>query len=188
MRLKYKLEFYDYWHHSSGLSGGAALDSYVVKDSDGLPYVAGKTIKGLVREMAEIVGECAFINRCFGGSSDDKDRCYDKEQKNKEGICHFTNADIKDDEKDEIVSNSLQSYLYDVIASTKIEDGIAVDDSLREIEVVKPISLYGEILDVEEKDMENLKNALKMVKRLGLNRTRGLGRCEFKDFEVGEEK
>ena len=42
MTINYELKFFDYWHVSSGLSGGAALDSYVVKDAAGLPYVPGK--------------------------------------------------------------------------------------------------------------------------------------------------
>jgi CRISPR/Cas system CMR subunit Cmr4 (Cas7 group RAMP superfamily) len=55
MMLKYSLKFYDYWHISSGLSAGARLDSTVIKDDHGLPYVAGKIIKGLSREMAELL-------------------------------------------------------------------------------------------------------------------------------------
>ena len=65
MTINYELKFFDYWHVSSGLSGGAALDSYVVKDSAGLPYVPGKTIKGLVREAAELFWDQDDIDKCF---------------------------------------------------------------------------------------------------------------------------
>ena len=81
MTLSFEIKFYDYWHLSSGLSAGARLDSTVVKDKDGLPYVPAKTIKGLAREMAELSGDCAFVNSCFGGSANDgknaqpKDEC-----------------------------------------------------------------------------------------------------------------
>ena len=54
MTINYELKFFDYWHVSSGLSGGAALDSYAVKNSAGLPYVPGKTINGVVRAAAEL--------------------------------------------------------------------------------------------------------------------------------------
>ncbi len=161
MTLKYTLTFFDYWHLGSGLSAGAKLDSSVVKDSDGLPYAPAKTIKGLVREMVVLETlEINFLHQCY-----------------------FANATIKKDEKNEIISNKLQNNLYDVIASTKIENGIAVDDSLREIEVVIPLTLYGEILDVPKEDCDKLKQALKMIKRMGLNRNRGLGRCEFKEIK-----
>ena len=158
MELKYELKFYDYWHLSSGLSSGAKFDRSVVKDKNGIPYASGKTIKGLIKEMLEWDEiDVEFLHRCY-----------------------FSNATIKDDTKRQIIENNLQDNLFDVIASTKIgENGIAVDDSLREIEVVIPIGLYGEILDISEKDIDSLVKAMKMVKRMGLNRNRGLGRCEF---------
>jgi len=180
MILKYKLQFFDYWHLSSGLSSGAKLDSTVTKDNDNIPYAPGKTIKGLVREMA-LEYDCEFLNRCFGVTSDKNDKCYDKKVKNTQGYCYFTNATLDDNTKKEIVSNNLQDNLYDIIASTKIgDDGIAVDDSLREIEVVIPFTLEGEILDIaNQDDYEKLEKSLKMIKRMGLNRNRGLGRCKF---------
>lgn len=184
MTLKYKLQFSDYWHLGSGLSSGAKLDSTVVKDNDGIAYAPAKTIKGLAREMAEHLGDCNFVNRCFGSSSDDTDRCFDEEAKNRQGICYFGNAVFTDEEHKQIRTNKLQDNLYDTIASTQIKDGIAVDNSLREIEVVIPIVLYGEILDVpSQDDYDNLVKSLKMIKRMGLNRNRGLGRCEFREIK-----
>jgi len=188
MTLKYKLKFFDYWHLSSGLSAGAKLDSIVVKDDKKIAYAPGKTIKGLAREMAELSGDCDFVNRCFGGSSNEEDKCYDEKMKNKQGECYFTNATLNDDEYKQIVTNDLQDNLYDVIASTKIDkNGVAVDDSLREIEVVVPLTLEGEILDIPTKDdFDKLEQSLKMIKRMGLNRNRGLGRCEF-TIQKGQE-
>jgi len=166
MDLKYKITFLDYWHTSSGLSAGVKLDSSVLKDSDELPYLSGKTIKGLVREMAEFLDDGSFIKKCFGEKGVDM------------GECYFSNLSLEKNSKQEIVSNNLQDNLYSVIASTKIENGIAVDDSLREIEVVIPITLYGEILDIDsQEDKVKILKALKMIKRIGLNRNRGLGRC-----------
>ena len=97
--------------------------------------------------------------------------------------CYFANATLDEATHKEIVTNRLQNNLYDVIAFTKVEDGIAVDNSLREIEVVIPMRLYGEILDVPKNNYQNLVKSLKMIKRMGLNRNRGLGRCEFKEIE-----
>jgi hypothetical protein len=187
MTLKYQLKFYDYWHISSGLSAGARLDSTVIKDDDGLPYVAGKIIKGLSREMAELSGDCTFVNSCFGGSTNDgkngreKDICYDEKAKNIQGVCYFSNATLDKNTAKQIRDNDLQENLYDIIASTKIEEnGIAENKSLREIEVVIPITLIGEIRDIPNQDYFNkMKQSLKMIKRMGLNRNRGLGRCEF---------
>ncbi len=159
MTLKYTLTFFDYWHLGSGLSSGAKLDSTVTKDDDKIPYAPGKTIKGLIREIAEIQGDIEFLHKCY-----------------------FTNATLAEITKTEIVSNKLQDNLYDILASTKIgDDGIAVDDSLREIEVVVPLSLIGFINNIPTNDdFETLKKSLELIKRMGLNRNRGLGRCIFK--------
>jgi hypothetical protein len=169
MMLKYSLKFYDYWHISSGLSAGARLDSTVIKDDHGLPYVAGKIIKGLSREMAELLEDEGFVKECFGGKGVMMGRCY------------FSNATLERKTAEQIISNHLQDNLYDIIASTQIDDktGVAKDNSLREIEVVVPLSLTGEIQDVPEVYVKNLTQALRMIKRMGLNRNRGLGRCEF---------
>jgi len=168
MTLTYELKFFDYWHLGSGLSAGAKLDSTVTKDDDKIPYASGKTIKGLAREMAELLYDAAFIKRCFGGEGVDN------------GECYFKNASFDKTTRDEIISNKLQNHLFDTLAFTKVEDGIAVDDSLREIEVVIPTVLHGEILDIEsQEDYDKLKKSLKMIKRMGLNRNRGLGRCAF---------
>lgn len=178
MTLIYKIKFYDYWHLSSGLSAGAKLDSSVVKTSDSLPYVPAKTIKGLAREMAELLDDNDFINTCFGG----------------EGVlmggCYFANATLEDVTKEEIIKNSLQDNLYDVIASTKIDEknGVAVDNSLREIEVVVPLTLEGKIENIPDAYKEQMQKSLKMIKRMGLNRNRGLGRCEFFEFKVEATK
>ena len=169
MVLSYTLKFYDYWHISSGLSAGAKLDSSVIKDGDGLPYVAGKIIKGLAREMAELFGDREFVSECFG------------EEGVATGKCYFSNAALDESAAKQIKSNELQGNLYDIIASTKIgENGVAEDKSLREIEVVIPLSLCGEIRDIpNQKSFEAMQKSLKMIKRMGLNRNRGLGRCEF---------
>jgi len=180
MRLKYKIKFLDYWHLSSGLSAGAKLDSTVVKDRDGLPYLSGKTFKGLAREMAELLENEIFIKKCFGDEGIEM------------GSCYFSNATLNAEITKEIKDNALQERLYDVIASTKIGQkeqkgetkGIAVDNSLREIEVVVPVTVEGYIDDLPSKYKEQMIQALKMIKRMGLNRNRGLGRCEITVKEV----
>lgn len=163
--MRYSITFLDYWHLSSGLSAGARLDSSVIKDNDGIAFVPGKTIKGLLREMAETFDK-EFALKSFGGEG------------TLQGTCYFSNATLDDGTKKEIVDNHLQHKLYDEISSTKIgENGIAEDGSLREIEIVVPLTLYAEIEHCEDKD--KMIQAMKMVKRMGLNRNRGLGRCRF---------
>ncbi len=183
--MKYSVTFLDYWHLSSGLSAGAKLDSTVTRDENGLPYIPGKTIKGLIREMAELTKNFDFVTKCFGSSSDEKDEFYFEEKI--VGECNFSNVEIEENTKKFIIKEKLQNQLFDEIASTKIDkNGIAESGSLREIEVVVPISLFGEIKNISPEYKQEMIKALKKVKRMGLNRNRGLGRCVID--VLGEEK
>ena len=66
------------------------------------------------------------------------------------------------------------------VASTAIRaDGIAKDHSLRKIETTIPCSVHGIIMNVNDQDIEFLFQTFKWVKRLGLGRNRGYGRCEI---------
>jgi CRISPR/Cas system CSM-associated protein Csm3 (group 7 of RAMP superfamily) len=175
--MKIAIEFFTYWHCGSGSSGGSRVDALVARDNNGLPYIPAKTLKGHIREMAESLEDCTFVNECFGGSSDEKDICYDKKYRGKEGKCYFSNAIIE-----ETIDKNLSPYLFTTISSTKIDDkGLAETGTLREIEVVVPLKLYAtiEFDDAKDEYIEMMEKAFTQVKRMGLNRTRGLGRCEI---------
>jgi len=162
--MKIEIKFFTYWHCGSGESGGSSVDALVARDAKGLPYIPGKTLKGHIREMAETLNENEFVDTCFGVS---------KEELEQEGECYFSNATIEEN-----ISKELSLYLFKTISSTQIGiDGLAVTGSLREIEVVVPITLYATIENCDNK--EQMVKAFRQVKRIGLNRTRGLGRCEI---------
>ena len=162
--MRYTLTFLDYWHISSGMSGGAELDSSVVKDNEGFAYVPGKTIKGLLREMALLLDE-DFTLLNFGSASDN------------EGAAIFSNVTLETSTK-KLITPSSQAHLYQMISSTALdENGLAKDGSLRSIEVVVPLSLNGTIENCS--DEKTMAKAMAMIKRMGLNRNRGLGRCRF---------
>ncbi len=187
MNFEVQIKFLDYWHLSSGLSAGAKLDSTVVKDENNIPFIPAKTLKGLVRQMAELSKDKEFVNTCFGYSSDEKDDFYDKNKKGTISQCYFSNATLNKETYESIKKAKLQNNLYDEISSTKIDkqSGVAEDYSLREIEVVIPLTLHTKIENVPENYKDLMKNALRSVKQMGLNRNRGLGRCVI---SVKEEK
>ncbi|MEI6882543.1 MAG: RAMP superfamily CRISPR-associated protein [Bacteroidota bacterium] len=176
MELTYKIIFLSDWHCGSGLSGGAEADATVIKDDRNLPYIAGKTIKGLLKEalidMSEIE-QCTEddIKNMFGIEA------YDKNDKK----AFFSNATLSTNEQEEIVQGKLSDFLYRNIASTQIEkNGTAKGNSLRVVEVCIPITLGGTISGINSEEQNKLlKKALKWVRHLGVNRNRGLGRCKF---------
>lgn len=198
MNITYTLKFYSEWHCGSGLAAGADLDALVIKDKNKLPYVPGKTIKGLVREAVEnILSFKSGINeenkelfiRTFGNADDEDwnmlkdDSEKDKEKKEdrmRKGETFFTNAELDDALKKTIIREKLEPYLYRAVSSTAInENGVAKEYSLRRMETVVPCELTGKIVDVPDEFAEFVKGGLKYIKRLGQNRNRGLGRCEF---------
>ena len=161
--MKYSITFYTYWHCGSGLSGGSSNDALVVRDAEKLPFVPGKTVKGHLRDIATQLGLEPFITNCFGVEDSDM------------GACFFGDAVVE-----EKIEHS--RYLYETLASTKIDEqiGVAVDDTLRSIEVVVPLTLYGEVLGCSEEMLETLSDLMARVKHIGMRRHRGLGRCDIK--------
>jgi len=168
--MKIRIQFFTYWHCGAGSSGGSNMDALVIKDKNGLPYVPGKTLKGHIREMAETIdGSKEFVDSCFGKASIEND----KNENRNEATCYFSNAAL-----DEEIDPEISEYFFQSIASTKIEsNGLAAEGSLREIEVTVPLTLYASIENCNNEKM--MIQAFRQVKRMGLNRSRGLGRCEI---------
>ena len=189
MKIQYQITFHSFWHSSSGLSGGVYADSLVIKDDQNIPYLPGRTVKGLLRDSAYRVkyfSEGAlvtddFIYRVFGERPNSTQQV--NEVKTLEAEAFFGNAHVSSFVKAELQKTpELINQLYDIHASTKInEKGVAEDHSLRQMEIVVPLTLYGQIDHFPESEVfeKQLHYCMQGVKRLGLNRTRGLGRCTF---------
>lgn len=172
--MEYKIEFFSNWHCGSGLAAGADVDALVIKDGDGLPFVPGRTIKGLLRDAATELGyaeDC--INKVFGKAG---------ERANQTGCAFFSNVELPKHEAKEIAKGQLASHLYQTFASTAIDDnGIAKDNSLRRIETVVPCTLYGTIDSIDCTEEKMLKEAMSFIKRMGTGRNRGYGRCKISE-------
>ena len=177
MDIKYKIEFFSNWHCGSGLAAGADVDALVVKDAEGLPYVPGKTIKGLLREAAEeLNGTSSLLNKIFGLSGEAK---LSDSETSRVGESFFSNAILP--EGSAIIASNLIPHLYQTFASTSIdeESGIAKDNTLRRIETVIPCCLEGEIRNIPEIGTALLEEAMQFIKRMGTGRNRGYGRCKI---------
>ena len=137
----------------------------------------GRTVKGLLREAAAMLDQFMdvpeeSVHRLFGqaGSADGLEV----------RSVSFTNATLDKGERDAIISQQLTPHLYRSVASTAIgADGIAKDHSLRKVETTLPCCVYGTVMNVDERDVELLTHAFRWIKRMGLGRNRGYGRCEI---------
>ena len=183
--LNYKIEILSDWHIGSGLDSATDTDALVLKNEQGLPYIPGKTIKGLMKDaMMDLVevGQCdqSIVDKIFGKMKKEEDRTEDESKISSPGTAFFSNVSLTQIEQREIQSNNLGEYLYRNIASTAIEkNGMAKDKSLRVMQVCIPLSLEGTVTQLEEYQLAKLEVALKLIRHLGVNRNRGLGRCKF---------
>lgn len=184
--INYQIDFFSYWHASSGLAGSTYADLLVNKTGEELPYIPGRTLKGLLREAAETIHgfdpgmvNQTFILDVFGQAPDQTD--IDEERPTTEAQCFFTNAFLSDYLQKSIRKKQVP-FLYAVLASTKInEQGLAADGSLRQLEVTVPLTLLASVEQFPDKEgyEQQLIYCFQWIKRMGLNRSRGLGRCQF---------
>ena len=205
MKYEYEIQFFNEWHCGSGLTAGADLDALVIKDRQHLPFIPGKTIKGLVREAVEDYYTFTkteipdLFVKYFGNSKDKdnrnpqqiKDRFLDKKDEIgnnidaiRFGTLFFSNAELPRNERNELTKQHAQDFMYASIASTRIDDnGTASKTSLRKTEVTIPCRLQFFIQSDEEiskEFLEIINKSVGLIKRIGQNRNRGLGRCQIK--------
>jgi len=179
-QIEYSIQFFSHWHTGSGLSGGAYADAIVIKNSDGFPFIPGKTIKGLLHHAA------LEINRF---NSAKVDSTFTKHFFGREGYesqsfqTFFSDATLSQSLANQLkeLGEASRNVLYETISATQIDEGgQAAVGSLRQMEITVPITLFGSIYTNESFDLSKLKACLSFIKCLGLNRNRGLGRCDFK--------
>lgn len=187
-QITIKIEFFSPWNCSSGLSAGSDADSLVIKTPDNLPYIPGRTVKGLIRNAIEdyisLSGKNFPIDEMFGkGTETDND-----EDMPKMGHLFFSDATLAHNEAQSIIAGRLSDFLYQNRTSTAIDSksGIAKDHSLRTIEVTVPCTLYATVLNVDDNLIAIMQQALGLIKNIGTGRNRGMGRCRF-SIEGGGE-
>ena len=197
--IKYTIKFFSEWHAGSGLTSGSDLDALVIKDKKGLPYIPGRTLKGLIKEAAIeietlVKNEDNFIKTVFGFSSkkpNDKTEENDPEEfgVTEKGECFFSNARLSDKLYTASIEKELAPFYYRSISSTAIngQSGVAEKHSLRRMQTTIPCVLEAEISNVNEEYKDQIEACFKWIKRLGQNRNRGLGRCQFEMINGKED-
>ncbi len=183
MTLYYQIQMLSDWHCGTGLDTGIDVDEMVLRDENDLPYIPGKTIKGLLRdaltdivEVQPSIASLDDIYQIFG---------YTPQKPGDpppiESPVFFTNAQLPKDVRHEIINHQLQPFLYRRFAQTAIdpETGIVQAHTLRAIEFVMPLKLTGQIQNLTERQAELIHLAVKWCRHLGLQRNRGFGLCRW---------
>lgn len=200
--MKIKIDLLSHTLTGSG-EGAGIIDSDVIFDDFGFPYIPSRRIKGVLRESAQEVcdilgvNDYKIVNSIFG-----KDGFT-------EGKLHMGNFFINDykEIKEEIEnlrnyknsiyrgfvnSSKIISYYTELRQQTSIEEDstIAKESSLRTFRVLKPgLKFAGklyEITPLTKKEKAILYLAAINLKRIGTSRNRGFGeiRCSIEDIEI----
>lgn len=187
------------WQMGSGFGEGSHLDALPVKTAAGLPYIPGRSVKGLFREAFQLAEECEanFAEECKAklppgttiklfGTRDSGLSRYETTP----GCLQFTNATLGED-MERWAAEESNHYavreLYMPLASTAIEtNGLAHDDTLRKIEVTLPVSLTATVSCSAEhaNDLALLHKVAPLIRQAGADRHRGLGRVQVIVTEV----
>ena len=185
----------------NGYSYYGTIDSEVEHDDFGLPFIPARRLKCCLRECAQLISNSGLwekstdtLNYLFGVSADDGTKGIRIENAYISGY-----EQIKEDLKLLQENKEFQKYISpdevldifsDVKAQTKMENGVADDNSLRFTRIIHQFSPFNKenrlefIAKVEypEGQEEKLKQICKALRHIGMNRNRGLGcvKCEFK--------
>lgn len=195
--INYKILFNSDWAVHDGRSF-ADIDSCLLRDTDGFPYIPGRTIKGVLRESFEEIEDS--IDNIYGNKIDAASyfgaNIFKKHQ-NEESIFIFSNLEVNDNLRNEILKlniNERQVVLRNVsITVPRIsidrETKITKEKSLAKIELGrKGMIFYGDIRKkhgemFKKEEIEILDILFKYTRRLGALRTRGKGKCRFEIIE-----
>lgn len=204
IQIIYRVKMYSYWHIGSGDGGGVYADQICLKDAQGFPYIPGKTMKGLFRDVAESMAQYSvwldedFITDVFGIKAESSPGSHTDDSRSVAGKWHFSDVlvpsemvtalmdEIRQSTKVEAINEgSPHEYLFARMSSTSLKNGVAKDHSLRTIQVTLPIELVGTIESFhseigEANALDVFDKLCKGVKFLGAGRTRGLGRCDIR--------
>lgn len=193
--IELRIQMLSFWHPGTGRGQGPGADAEANRDTVGLPQVPGRTLKGLLREAAETAAalgqvEGVEVSTLFGSafSGPEVDTGPDPARhQSRQGTLSIYSAHLGRTAAEvpqwqawgqSDKNHSKVRHLFRTIASTKLEDGVAADHSLRSVEVVVPVHLTAR---VECSDLPAatrvLQAAAPYVSALGAHRTRGLGRC-----------
>jgi len=192
--MKLMIEFTHFWHCGSGRSGGKKVDALVEKDEKNIPFVPGKTLRGVLREaVRQAEGFKLYQSLHTGTDHSIETLLFGSREETRDqqtcGLLAVSDARVSSAEQHYLGQNQEKaSLLCRDISRTAInhQTGAAIDKSLRTQEVAIPMNLCAELdaLSISASSLEEqstlaeiINIALPYVDGIGALRQRGLGRC-----------
>ena len=197
-----------FWRSGTGAGAYGSLDAVCAVDHNGLPYLPGRHLKGLLREAvrkAEAFGwfgddqapvsnwsQFLFGEPGFVSDNSEVGVIVRHNAITTPGVLRVDSAHILAPESGAILANpELVPHLFQVLRTTAMDKrtGAAKHKSLREEQVAVPLSLEFKINLIDSAVYpenakpwtEILEAALPLIRAVGQKRTRGLGRARLKN-------
>lgn len=199
--MKIKIELLSDLCTCSGETYNSMVDMDVVYDENGIPYIPAKRLKGCIRESALEMQELGIITQ------EEYEKIFGREGSVRSAfslsnayILNFNESveDLRNCTYKDLSSpqNVLNQYTYiRTQTAVNLKTGVAEDGSLRTIRVVKKgLKFEAECnwnkgsQKVEKRQEEILKQAVSLVKHIGVSRTRGLGLVEMSLHEEEQKQ
>ncbi len=199
--MKYGLitiHFKHYWHCGSGQAGEGDVDLLPVIEPCGLPYVPARALRGRLKWAAREQGwndEDKQMVTLFGRG--------DERGLDVMGKLQVANATMRDAFAEQCrrhYSTAKQrrsedswllpevSALFEDIASTALEGGVARSKSLRRVRYAVPVTVTAEVSCNDAESWEDLKKLVPLLRAIGKGKHDGFGWCAASLKEIGQEK
>lgn len=161
-----RIDFHGFWHCGTGRGASAAIDAVVTRDHLGLPYVPGRTIRGVLRDAVrqfEASGRFSGFERALFGSQGYVPTAGREEPTHEPGTdpgrLTITSATMEPAIVDWFEAHrragtlhggqaeAARATLFQTLAMTAIDEttGTAADKTLRTVEVVVPLTLRASV-------------------------------------------
>lgn len=205
--LKYSLELLSDAIPASGNSTVKTIDSDVIADKYGLPYIPGKRIKGLLRESAiELLESFGYpkkleqlFDKIFGEIGNSMNSGFKFSDVAMEGIKNvqewldWLKSEKNKEIKGYFTSENILDQFTLIRRSTAMENGLAKPHSLRTIRVLKKgLAFKGSIHSLNRQMTQDEKSfiglVMKNMRYLGSSRNRGLGYVSMKSDETTDSR
>ncbi len=191
--MKLRIELLSDLCSGSGDVYNSSVDTDVVHDDYGFPYIPAKRLKGCLREACLELVEFGAVSReeyesLFGRGGSQSSRFT-------LGNAYLEEYEAMIDDvrsvKDSVLTHPqrvLGLYTYVRTQTAMTPEGAAKENSLRTIRVVKKGLVFEADLQTGEKEAKLLPDVAGMVKHIGMGRTRGLGLIQMQVISEEEKQ
>ncbi|MDO4467658.1 MAG: RAMP superfamily CRISPR-associated protein [Bacillota bacterium] len=167
------------WIVGSGEGWGNIIDTDVVHDPYGFPFIPARRMKGLIREAFWEMQQFSLVDQdtidaIFGNDSSNHyfvlDNTYlENIEKLQEEVFNFS-----------INESTVLEHFTETRYQTKVdENGIAEENSLRSSRAIRKGTEFFANIELEEEYLDIFSKAIQFVSHAGVNRTRGFGEIKL---------